>query len=156
MTGRTLSGPIAAIIALVLIGGWGIPAPAPAKDFDKWWTPQNEALAAAPRHHTLLFENDEVRVLTVTIAPGVKEPFHAHRYPGAIYDEIRRTSSSTLPMGRRSIAASESRAARGGCPSGRRTRSKTSARLRCGSSELSSSTRDKVVFDGVKISPHPA
>lgn len=87
MTGRILSPSIAAAIFLLLIGGWGIHAHAPAQDFDKWWTPQNEALAAAPQHHTLLFENDEVRVLTVTIPPGVKEPFHAHRYPSVIYDE---------------------------------------------------------------------
>jgi quercetin dioxygenase-like cupin family protein len=62
-------------------------AQAPAHDVDRWWTPQNEALTAAPQHHTLLFENDEVRVLTVTIAPGVKEPLHAHRYASVIYDE---------------------------------------------------------------------
>jgi hypothetical protein len=43
--------------------------------------------AAAPQHHTLLFENDEVRVLTVTIPPGVKEPFPAHRYASVIDDE---------------------------------------------------------------------
>ena len=60
---------------------------APDSNFDKWWTPENEALKAAPQHHTLLFENDDVRVLTVTIPPGVKEPFHAHRYPSVIYDE---------------------------------------------------------------------
>jgi len=87
MTGRTLLRLIAALIVLLLIGAWGIHAQAPAQDFDKWWTPQNEALVAAPQHHTLLFENDEVRVLTVTIAPGAKEPFHAHRYPSVIYDE---------------------------------------------------------------------
>jgi hypothetical protein len=85
MSGRTR--PIAAMIILLLIGGWGIHAQAPAQDFDKWWTPQNEALVAAPQHHAMLFENDEVRVLTVTIDPGVKEPFHAHRYPSVIYDE---------------------------------------------------------------------
>jgi hypothetical protein len=32
-------------------------------------------------------ENDEVRMLTVTIAPRIKEPFHAHRYASVIYDE---------------------------------------------------------------------
>lgn len=87
MLGRTPSCAIAMVLGLALIGAWSIHAQAPANDFDKWWTPQNEALAAAPQQHTLLFENDEVRVLTVTIAPGVKEPFHAHRYPSVIYDE---------------------------------------------------------------------
>jgi len=53
--------------------------------FDQWWTAENEALVAAPRHHKLLFENDEVRVLEVTVPPGVKEPLHAHRYPSVLY-----------------------------------------------------------------------
>ena len=54
-------------------------------NFDKWWTPENDALVAAPRHHKLLFENDEVRVLEVTVPPGVREPLHAHRYPSVLY-----------------------------------------------------------------------
>lgn len=54
-------------------------------NFDKWWTPENDALVAAPQHHRLLFENDEVRVLEVTVPPGVREPLHAHRYPSVLY-----------------------------------------------------------------------
>jgi len=54
-------------------------------NFDKWWTPENDALAAAPQNHKLLFENDEVRVLEVTVQPGVREPLHAHRYPSVLY-----------------------------------------------------------------------
>lgn len=52
---------------------------------DKWWTAENDALAAAPQNHKLLFENDEVRVLEVTVSPGVREPLHAHRYPSVMY-----------------------------------------------------------------------
>lgn len=48
-----------------------------SSNFDKWWTPENDALAAAPQHHKLLFENDEVRVLEVSVPPGVREPLHA-------------------------------------------------------------------------------
>ena len=54
-------------------------------NFDKWLTPENDALAAAPQNHKLLFENDEVRVLEVTVPPGVREPLHAHRYPSVLY-----------------------------------------------------------------------
>ncbi len=54
-------------------------------NFDKWWTPASDALAAAPQHHKLLFENDEVRVLEVTVPPGIREPLHAHRYPSVLY-----------------------------------------------------------------------
>jgi hypothetical protein len=53
--------------------------------FDKWWTPGTDALVAAPQNHKLLFENDEVRVLEVTVLPGVREPLHAHRYPSVMY-----------------------------------------------------------------------
>ena len=56
-----------------------------ASNFDKWWTPQNEAVTAAPGNHKILFENDEVRILEVNVPPGTREPFHAHRHPSAIY-----------------------------------------------------------------------
>lgn len=56
-----------------------------ASNFDKWWRPENDALTAAPQHHKVLFENDEVRVLEVTVPPGVREPLHAHRYPSVLY-----------------------------------------------------------------------
>ena len=56
-----------------------------SSNFDKWWTPASEALVAAPQHHQVLFENDEVRVLQVTVPPGVREPLHAHRYPSVLY-----------------------------------------------------------------------
>jgi len=56
-----------------------------SSNFDKWWTPENDALAAAPQHHKVLFENDQVRVLEVTVPPGVREPLHAHRYPSVLY-----------------------------------------------------------------------
>jgi len=55
------------------------------RNFDQWWTPENDALAAAPQNHKLLFENDDVRVLEVTVPPGVREPLHAHRYPSVLY-----------------------------------------------------------------------
>jgi hypothetical protein len=54
-------------------------------NFDKWWTPEDDALASAPQNHKLLFENDEVRVIEVTVPPGVREPLHAHRYPSVLY-----------------------------------------------------------------------
>ena len=56
-----------------------------SSNFDKWWTPENDALIAAPQNHKLLFENDEVRVLEVTVPPGVREPLHAHRYASVLY-----------------------------------------------------------------------
>ena len=56
-----------------------------SSNFDRWWTPENDALVAAPQHHKLLFENDEVRVLEFSIPPGLREPLHAHRYASVLY-----------------------------------------------------------------------
>jgi quercetin dioxygenase-like cupin family protein len=45
------------------------------------WPPALDALIAAPEQHTLLFENDKVRVLDTRIAPGARTPVHTHRWP---------------------------------------------------------------------------
>lgn len=37
-----------------------------------------DAVAAAPNSHQVLLENESVRVLRVTIAPGATEPVHDH------------------------------------------------------------------------------
>jgi len=49
------------------------------------WPDSLDALIAAPRHHTLLFENERVRVLDTRIAPGDTVPVHAHRWPSVLY-----------------------------------------------------------------------
>ena len=43
------------------------------------WPPHLEALVAAPANHRLLHEDDEVRVLEVTVQPGERENLHHHR-----------------------------------------------------------------------------
>ena len=54
-------------------------------NFDRWWKPELEATSAAPDNHKILFENEEVRVLEVTVLPGKSEQLHVHRYPSVIY-----------------------------------------------------------------------
>ena len=49
------------------------------------WPAELDAMIAAPGHHTVLMENDSVRVLEVSIAPGVVEPLHSHRWPSVLY-----------------------------------------------------------------------
>ena len=56
-------------------------------NFDRWWKPELDATVAAPENHKILLENDEVRVLDVSIAPGSIERLHVHRYPAVIYLE---------------------------------------------------------------------
>src|SRR5947209_15240131 len=49
------------------------------------WPDELDALVAAPDHHTLLFENDRVRVLDTRIAAGDRTPVHTHCWPAALY-----------------------------------------------------------------------
>lgn len=43
------------------------------------WPEEQDALAAAPLHHKLLFENDQVRVLDTRITPGETTALHTHQ-----------------------------------------------------------------------------
>jgi hypothetical protein len=43
-----------------------------------------DAVIAAPASHTVLLENSQVRVLQVTIPPGVTEPAHTHAWPSVM------------------------------------------------------------------------
>jgi hypothetical protein len=45
------------------------------------WPPHLDALVAAPANHRLLFEDDAVRVLEVTVEPGERENLHHHCWP---------------------------------------------------------------------------
>ena len=52
---------------------------------DDWTRPPSmDAVVAAPGSHRVLFENDDVRVLEVTIAAGHREPEHTHRDPSVM------------------------------------------------------------------------
>ena len=72
-------------LALALAGSLAMLGQKPPSNFDRWWTAESDALVAAPQHHKILFENDEVRVLDVTIPPNTREPLHSHRYPSVLY-----------------------------------------------------------------------
>ncbi len=41
-------------------------------------------MIAAPASHTVILENSRVRVLQVTIPPGVTEPAHTHAWPSVM------------------------------------------------------------------------
>ena len=60
-----------------------------------------DALVAAPKHHTLLFENEFVRVLDTNVPPGETVPLHTHRWPGTLYilswsDFVRRNREGKI------------------------------------------------------------
>ena len=48
---------------------------------DELWPPHLDALVAAPANHRLLLENDDVRILDVSVEPGERENLHHHRWP---------------------------------------------------------------------------
>ena len=59
------------------------------------WPGSMDALIAAPDYHTLLLENEKMRVLQTRIAPGRTVPVHTHRFAGVLFiqswsDLIRR------------------------------------------------------------------
>lgn len=43
------------------------------------WAPEMDGVLAAPETHSVLFENDAVRVLEIKIAAGEREVEHTHR-----------------------------------------------------------------------------
>jgi hypothetical protein len=49
------------------------------------WPAELDAVAAAPKNHKVLLENDRVRVLDVTVEPGEREAVHAHCLPSVMY-----------------------------------------------------------------------
>ncbi len=44
-----------------------------------------DAVAAAPKNHQVLLENEKVRVLQVVVAPGETENIHEHRWPSVLH-----------------------------------------------------------------------
>ena len=44
-----------------------------------------DGVAVAPGNHRVLFENEEVRVLDITIAAGETTPLHTHLAPTVLY-----------------------------------------------------------------------
>lgn len=66
------------------------------------WDPKLDAVIAAPKHHAVLFENDRVRVLEVTLEPNDEEPVHHHRWPSVfVLDQIKPPVVDISPEGER-------------------------------------------------------
>ena len=54
------------------------------------WDPAFDAVVAAPKHHRVLFENESLRVLEVTLEPEDEEPVHHHRWPSVfVFDQVQ-------------------------------------------------------------------
>ena len=65
------------------------------------WPDGLDAVAAAPEFHTVLFEDERVRVLDGVVHPGETVPVHTHRWAGVLYilgssDFVRRDPAGTV------------------------------------------------------------
>ena len=72
------------------------------------WPDSLDALTAAPAHHTLLLENDRVRVIHTHIPPGALVPLHTHRWSAVAYvmsggDFIRRDHDNRVTFDSRQV-----------------------------------------------------
>jgi hypothetical protein len=75
----------------------------------KDWTDHLDALVAAAQHHTLLMENDQVRVIQTLIPPGGVVPLHTHRWPAVMHvlswsDFVRRDEHGAVSLDTRGQA----------------------------------------------------
>jgi hypothetical protein len=81
------------------------------------WPDELDALIASPRHHTLLFENESVRVVETRVPPGQTTALHTHRWPCALYlltwsDFVRRDNQGVILLDTRNaekVAAGSAR-----------------------------------------------
>ena len=69
-----------------------------------------DAMSAAPDHHSVLLENDQVRILDTRLAPGERTPVHTHEWAGALYvlswsDFVRRDASGNVMADSRTMAS---------------------------------------------------
>lgn len=76
------------------------------------WPDDLDAVIAAPAHHTVLLENDRVRVLDATVEPGDTVPLHAHRWPGVQYflsvsSFVRRDAAGEVVVDSRTLSLPE-------------------------------------------------
>jgi hypothetical protein len=84
------------------------PAQAVAAPLESAWPDELDALRAAPDHHTLLFENEVVRVLDTRIPAGERTPLHTHRWPSVLYvlswsSFIRRDATGSVVLDSRTV-----------------------------------------------------
>jgi hypothetical protein len=64
------------------------------------WDLALDAVVAAPANHRVLFENDRLRVLEVTLEPDEEEPVHHHRWPSVfVFDAVQGPIHDIAPDG---------------------------------------------------------
>jgi hypothetical protein len=60
----------------------------------KTWDPRLDAVIAGERNHVVIYEDSEIRLLSVTVMPGEVEVAHHHRWSSVIvYDRPTRSEN---------------------------------------------------------------
>jgi quercetin dioxygenase-like cupin family protein len=93
MTSRSLRIGALAVLTLTLALVWAKENPV-----SPWpWPDSMDAVQAAPKNHKVLYEDENVRILSVTVEPGEKENPHSHRWPSVLifdsYPKLKNTTS---------------------------------------------------------------
>jgi hypothetical protein len=58
------------------------------------------SMPSAPKHHKVIFENERLRVLEVTLEPNDEEPIHHHRWPSVfVFDKMQGPVHDCAPDG---------------------------------------------------------
>ena len=64
------------------------------------WDPALDAVTAAPKHHKVLFQNERLRGLEVTIEGHDEEPVHHHRWSSVfVIDQLHGPVHDIAPDG---------------------------------------------------------
>ncbi len=83
-----------AILSLAIAFAWAQKRPSSSSSWP--WPDSMDAVQAAPRNHKVLYEDENVRILSVTVQPGEKENMHFHRWPSVLifdsYPKLRNTT----------------------------------------------------------------
>ena len=75
------------------------------------WPDSLDAMVAAPDHHSVVLENEQVRVLRTRIMPGQMVPVHTHRWPSVQLivswsDLVRRDHLGNVMLDTRTVSES--------------------------------------------------
>jgi hypothetical protein len=77
-----IAGSVAVVAMAFAAGVWAQTAVSRAAPANVWrWPDALDSINAAPKNHKVLFENDHIRLLEVTVQPGETENMHGHKYP---------------------------------------------------------------------------
>lgn len=95
MVSRKLFVAVTAVLSLALAVTWAQQRPASPSSWS--WPSSMDAVAAAPNNHKVLYEDENVRILSVTVQPGEKENQHTHQWPSVLifdsYPKLRNTTA---------------------------------------------------------------